>query len=65
MSKLYPPSVEGTIPAFYDNERLKVPFAMNRAVSANDVNGMVLKLKSVYNNALLVANEYAKEVKCD
>lgn len=49
MDKLYPPNIEGTIPAFYpDNDgttTLVVPFSMNKAVAIGDVNGMVVKIK--------------------
>ena len=37
--KLYPPNIEGTIPAFYGTV-LTVPFSMNKAVSKRDVYGM-------------------------
>lgn len=45
-SKLYPPLIEGTLPAFYGNT-LKVPFTMNRAVSDKDYVGFALKIKHV------------------
>jgi hypothetical protein len=51
MSKLYPPYIEGTIPAFYtDNEKgtvLTVPFSMNKTVSKNSVTGFRAKIKTV------------------
>jgi hypothetical protein len=51
MSKLYPPYIEGTIPAFYtDSERgtvLTVPFSMNKTVSKNSVTGFRAKIKTV------------------
>lgn len=54
--KLYPPSIEGTIPAFYKNQdgtaNLAVPFSMNRAVSKNEVSGISLKIKTVQSNTL-------------
>lgn len=54
--KLYPPSIEGTIPAFYKNSdgtaNLAVPFAMNRAVGKNNVSGLSLKIKTVQSNTL-------------
>jgi hypothetical protein len=57
--KLYPPSIEGTIPAFYGdaegNAKLVVPFSMNRAVSKTLSGlGMALKLKTVQNNIFLI-----------
>ena len=43
MSKLYPPEIGGTIPAFYDDGtdivKLSVPFIMNKTVSEVDVSG--------------------------
>lgn len=54
MAKLYPPNIEGTIPAFYKEEgdtstniALVVPFSMNKAVSKSEVKGFSLKLKYV------------------
>ena len=46
MAKLYPPYLEGTIPAFYGNS-ITVPFAMNRAVSKNDIKGFSLLIKTI------------------
>lgn len=46
MAKLYPPYLEGTIPAFYGNS-ITVPFAMNRAVSKNDINGFQILIKTI------------------
>lgn len=48
-SKLYPPVIEGIIPAFYGNE-IKVPFFMNKSVSLNRVGGFALKIKVVQSN---------------
>ena len=50
MAKLYPPNIEGTIPAFYTEggtTLLVVPFSMNRAVGKSEVYGFSLKLKYV------------------
>mgnify|MGYP003318917547 CR=1 FL=1 len=37
MAKLFPPLIDGTIPAFYSNDegavKITVPFSMNRAVN--------------------------------
>jgi len=49
MAKLYPPNINGTIPAFYYEEgtvQITVPFTMNRAVSPNEVAGFALKIKT-------------------
>ena len=50
MEKLYPPYINGTIPAFYYSEgatKIVVPFTMNRAVQAGDVAGFALKIKNI------------------
>lgn len=44
--KLYPPIIEGTIPAFY-GQTLTVPFTMNKSVSTSEIKGFELKLKTV------------------
>ena len=44
--KLYPPIIEGTIPAFC-NQTIVVPFTMNKSVSEKEVNGFKLKIKTV------------------
>lgn len=49
MSKLYPPYIEGTLPAFY-GDTIKVPFETNPAVSWSEVAGFVLKVKNIYTN---------------
>lgn len=55
--KLYPPILEGTIPAFCGTT-LTVPFTMNKSVSRNQIAGFALKLKTVqnYNNGTPVFN---------
>ena len=50
MEKLYPPYINGTIPAFYYTEgatKIVVPFTMNRAVAAGEVAGFALKIKTI------------------
>ena len=49
MSQLYPPYIEGTLPAFH-GDTIKVPFEMNPAVSWSEVAGFVLKVKNIYTN---------------
>ena len=49
---LYPPYIEGTIPSFY-GDSLTVPFSMNKAVSAGEVQGFSLKLKTIQNTKYL------------
>ena len=46
MTKLYPPYLEGTIPAFYGNS-ITVPFSMNRAVGKNEIRSFSLLIKSI------------------
>lgn len=62
MAKLYPPILEGVLPAFYsdtitDTEgeviRITIPFSMNRAVSSNQVGGFALKIKTVQSSSYL------------
>ena len=56
MAKLFPPLIEGTIPAFYSDNGtvlLTVPFSMNRAVSRNQVGGLVLKVKTAQSSTYL------------
>lgn len=62
MAKLYPPYIEGTIPAFYKNDtdgtaKLVVPFSMNRAVSKSSVTGFYARVKTVQSNQLMFALE--------
>lgn len=51
MAKLYPPSIEGKLPAFA-GETLKIPITMNRAVSLNQVSGMRVMIKTVQTSQL-------------
>ena len=60
MAKLYPPYVEGTIPAFYGTV-LTVPFSMNKSESAKNVSGMHLKVKTVQNNNYII-DRYSSSV---
>lgn len=52
MSKLYPPSIEGKLPACA-GDVLVVPFTMNRAVSVNEVGGMSAIIKTISTGAVL------------
>ena len=47
--KLYPPYIDGKIPAFCGTV-LRVPFRHNRAVGINDIDGMICKIKTVSTN---------------
>jgi hypothetical protein len=55
MGKLYPPTIPGTIPAFYGTS-IEVPFSMNRAVGLSEFNGFALKIKKV--NGTLVGTVF-------
>ena len=48
MSKLYPPNIQGTIPAF-SGDSLVVPFTMNKTVSQNNIRNFSLKIYSFLN----------------
>ena len=50
--KLYPPAIEGKIPAFAGTS-IRIPFGVNRAVSMTEVGRMKLRLKTVKTNQLL------------
>ena len=52
MTKLYPPNIAGTIPAF-SGDTLAVPFTMNKTVSQNNVQSFSLKIKTVQSNTLI------------
>ena len=55
MAKLYPPQIGGTVPAFYKNSenKLTIPFIMNKTVSKNEVYGFNLIVKTVANSKLI------------
>ena len=66
MAKLYPPYIEGTLPAFIKesntgNVNIYVPFEYNKGVGANEIsNSFIIKVKSVQNDVLL--NEFAGSI---
>jgi hypothetical protein len=50
MARLYPPVIESTIHACYNENgmvKLTIPFSMNRAVSQAQVGGFEIKIKTV------------------
>lgn len=51
MVKLYPPYIQGSVPAFSDHI-LSVPFSINKTVNAAEVSGIRLLIKDLYNNFL-------------
>ena len=52
MAKLYPPYIEGSIPAFFGNT-LIVPYEMNQTVGYKDIAGFKLKIMTVTTNSLV------------
>lgn len=57
MAKLFPPLIEGVIPAFYSENgivKITIPFSMNRAVSAVQVKGLALKIKTAQSSSYLL-----------
>lgn len=58
MAKLYPPYIEGTIPAFFKSDddgtaMITVPLSMNKAVGEREVKGFKLKIKTAQTGILL------------
>ena len=64
MSKLYPPIIEGILPACYGTE-LTVPYAINRANNFEDIKGFRLKVRNartnMYEDQYSNIKEYDKE----
>ena len=61
MAKLFPPYIEGTLPAFYQNSdgtaTIAVPFTMNRGVSFQQINGFMMKIKSIQSSTYLYSTK--------
>lgn len=56
MAKLYPPGLEGSLPAFYSQDsaiRISIPFSQNKTVAQANVSGMSLMIKTVSTNKIL------------
>ena len=51
--KYYPPYIEGTLPAFFKDDKIVVPFAMNKTVGWNEIDGFAIKIKNIQNNQLI------------
>lgn len=51
--KLYPPSIEGKLPAFAGTS-LRIPFGLNRAVSMTQVSRMRVIIKAVKSNKIIL-----------
>ena len=56
MAKLYPPILEGTLPAFYGTE-LTVPFSLNPAVSITEVKQITIKIRTIQSNAYILTKD--------
>lgn len=54
-TRLYPPNLENTIPAFYGTS-IEVPFSMNSTVSRDQIEGFILQIKSLTSNSALINN---------
>ena len=54
-TRLYPPNLENTIPAFYGTS-IEVPFSMNSTVSKEQIEGFMLLIKSLTSNSALINN---------
>ena len=50
---LYPPQIEGTIPALQRGKNLIIPFVMNKTVGWNEIKGFAIKIKNIQNNELV------------
>lgn len=64
MSKLYPPQIEGTLPAFYGEQKddkinysIRIPYGMNKTVSINLVTEMAIRIKTVQSNQLVYSGK--------
>ena len=57
-SKMYPPTIEQTLPAFYKDSSgacvITIPFGMNRTVSYNSIIGFALRLKTVQGGTIIL-----------
>ena len=56
MSTLYPPYLEGKLPAQY-GDTLRIPFEHNRAIGQDDFDGIVIQVKNIYTNASVYTNK--------
>lgn len=56
MAKLYPPHIEGTIPAF-TGATIVVPFSMNQAVGEKEIKALTIKIKKVNSNEVILTKD--------
>ena len=64
MDKLYPPSINGALPAFYmdgDSADIIIPYQNNKSVSLEDITGFALKLKKIQTNTEVCVLRVSKE----
>lgn len=50
---LYPPQIEGIIPALQRGKDLIIPFVMNKTVGWNEIKGFAVKIKNIQNNEVI------------
>jgi hypothetical protein len=51
---LYPPQIEGTIPAFCrEKGEIAIPFVMNKTVGWSEIDGFSIKIKNIQNNEIV------------
>ena len=62
-NKLFPPQLDGTLPAFYKNynddhellgANINIPFSLGRAVSIIEINGLSMRISTVSTNSLVL-----------
>ena len=68
MARLYPPQLEGALPAFYktysDDKKqiscvINIPFGINRAVNIKAIDKLALRLRTTSTNTYIVADKYS------
>lgn len=65
MAKLFPPVIEGIVPAFYAENGyivVVIPFSMNRAVSQSQVKGLAIKIKTVQSSSYIYSTEIKEQI---
>jgi hypothetical protein len=57
INKLYPPYIEGALPAFSDDKNLhpilKIQYSLNRGVTDNNIKGYSLLIKKITTNQII------------
>lgn len=60
MAKLFPPLIDGVIPAFYKDGNkihITIPFSLNRTVSPTQIQGIIMKIKTTQSSTYLFTVE--------